>query len=64
MIIKERLTDFNSVPAEEEPRQNHLSETKFRTECREEADWNDTQEVDKEDCQDSIDESEVENGIC
>jgi hypothetical protein len=54
----QELTEFDSVPAEVKARENHLSQPKSRPEGGEEGDRNYTQNIDKEDNQDGINESE------
>ncbi len=56
-------TDFHSIPSKVEPWQDHLPKTKFRTEGREEADRQYTQNIHEENCKAGIDESKVEDGI-
>lgn len=62
-IVLGLLTDFHRVPAEPETRQNHLSQTKGRTEAREEADGQDTQQIEEQADQEGIDRSQLEEGF-
>lgn len=57
-------TDFHTIPAKVKSRKNHLSQSETGTEGREEANRHYTQEVDKEDDKDRIDEAQVEDGVC
>jgi hypothetical protein len=57
-------TNFHTIVAKEVPGQNHLSQSKSRTESREEAHWHDTQKVHKQNRKNGIDESKIEDWIC
>ena len=54
-------TDLDAVEAEEEARENHLSEAETRPEHGEEADGSDAEEVDKEDGEETVDEAEFKH---
>ena len=55
-------TDLDAVEPEEETRKDHLTQTKLGAECREEADWGDSQQVDEEDGEEGVDETQVKDG--
>ncbi len=57
-------TEFNSVPSEPKPREHHLSQAESWSKCREIADWNDTNQVEEQNCQDGVDESKEEKTLC
>ena len=58
------LTDFDAVVSEEKTGQDHLTHTKARAKGGEEGDGGGAEEVDEEDGQKRVDESQVEDGDC
>jgi hypothetical protein len=54
-------TEFDTIVSKEESRQDHLSHAKSRAKCREETDRHDTQDIDEEDGQESIDKTQLED---
>lgn len=59
----EQCNDLGTIVAEEESREDHLAQTEFGTECAHDADRQDAEEVEEEDSQESIDESQVEDWV-
>lgn len=51
------LTEFRPPPAKPEPRQHHLSQTKRRTEAREETNSHDSQQIEENIHEDGVDEA-------
>jgi len=64
VVLAKFLTDFHAIVAEPKPRKDHLSHTKFRTECRVEADGEHAEEVEEKDSQERIHEAECEYRHC
>lgn len=58
------LTDLDSVPAEPEPREHHLAQSKSRSESGEVADGNNTDEIEEEANETCVGESEEEQLLC
>lgn len=55
--------EFGTMISEEEPGKHHLSQSESWSESTEEAYWHYTNEVDKEDNEDGINEAKVEDRI-
>lgn len=51
-----------SSPAEVEAGEDHLAEAEDRTECGKEADGSNAEEIDEEDCEEGVNETELEDG--